>query len=94
MPGYRSEGKVTPSGAVILWSEQERMTHLRDDITAFFAGREIPGAERALGQTLARIDARIHFRAQQQRMFDALPKPSQVNLKAEELVVNWARFGR
>ncbi len=44
---------------------------MRDDIAAFFAGRDIAGAERALRQTLERIDSRILFRDRQQRYFDA-----------------------
>jgi hypothetical protein len=62
--GFGGHGAITALGVV---SDPA----MRDEIAAFFAPREIPGAERALEQTLARIDARIHFRGQQQRMFDA-----------------------
>jgi hypothetical protein len=43
----------------------------RADIASFFRGRDTGGAERALLQTLERIDGRIRFREKEQRRFDA-----------------------
>ena len=43
----------------------------RADIASFFRGRNVAGAERALLQTLERIEGRIRFREKEQRRFDA-----------------------
>jgi aminopeptidase N len=43
----------------------------RAGIASFFRGRNVAGAERALMQTLERIDGRIRFREKEQRRFDA-----------------------
>jgi len=57
----------------------------RADIASFFARREIAGAERALAQTLERIDARIRFREREQRRFDAwLVRQSAPGLEVSE----------
>lgn len=42
------------------------------DIAAFFSGREVPGAERTLQATLARIAGRAYFREQWQTPMDCL----------------------
>ncbi|MDO9337712.1 MAG: M1 family metallopeptidase [Caulobacter sp.] len=42
------------------------------DIAAFFAGRPLPGAERTLEASLARIAGRAHFRQQWQTAMDCL----------------------
>ena len=43
----------------------------RAGIASFFRGRDTGGAERALQQTVERIDGRIRFREKEQRRFDA-----------------------